>query len=198
MTPDNVHNAKLIKSLFDKYFEAPLEVWSDFARHMVKNSFKKNETIKAEFKTERYIHLIISGSVGVFLWENDKTRCLDLFLENDFCTDYMSFLSKEPSPLRTMALEETEVISISRSNVEELYYDSITGLQIVRSAAESLFIHKQQQQIELLTMTAEDRYQKMMKENPEMISRIPGKHLASYLGIAPESMSRIRKKYQNQ
>ncbi len=196
MQPNSIINGKFLKTVFDKYFNAPIEIWSEFANHMVKKSFKKNEVLKQEFKVENKIHLIIKGSVGVFLWDENNLRCLDIFTENDFCTDYMSFLNQESTPLLTMALEDIDVISISRSNVTRLYYNSITGLQIVRSAAESLFIHKQRQQITLLTMNAEERYLQLMQERPGLINRISGKHIASYLGITPESMSRIRKKIQ--
>lgn len=185
-----------LKSLFDPYFVAPLKLWEDFASHMYRQEFKKNEILKAEDTVEKYMHVILEGSVGVFMWSDNNQRCLDLFFDHDFCTDYMSFLNQERTPLFTQTLEATQVITIKRKDVIDLYYDSILGLQIVRSAAESLFLHKQKQQINMLTMTAEERYKRMMQETPEIIHRTPAKHLASYLGIAPESMSRIRKKYQ--
>jgi len=194
MNQNHLERGKFIKSIFDQYFKAPIEIWSVFSQHMVKNTFKKNEVLKSEYKTENYLHIIIKGSVGVFLWNDDNLKCLDIFSENDFCTDYMSFVTQEPSILMTKALEDLEVISISRSDVIKLYFNSITGLQIVRSAAESLFVHKQKQQIELLTLNAEERYLLLMKDRPELVNRIPSKYIASYLGIAPESMSRIRKK----
>ena len=65
----------------------------------------------------------------------------------------------------------------------------------MKAAAESLFIHKQRQQIDLLTLSAEERYHQLMQERPALINRISIKHIASYLGIAPESMSRIRGKF---
>ena len=196
MNTNHQVDGKFIKELFDKYFNAPLEIWSEFAHHMTKNSYKKNEILKEEYKVENRIHIITKGSVGVFLWDENNAKCLDIFVENDFCTDYMSFLNQEPTPLQVKALEPVELVSISRSDVVKLYYNSIIGLQIVRTAAESLFIHKQRQQIELLTLTAEERYARLMRVRPDLIHRIPNKHIASYLGIAPESMSRIRKKFQ--
>lgn len=68
------------------------------------------------------------------------------------------------------------------------------GLNIGRVASESLFIHKQTQQIDLLMLTAEERYVKLLERQPEIVQRTPQKHIASYLGITPESFSRIRKK----
>ena len=183
-----------LKSLFDPYFEAPLTSWDKVAARVRKRSFKKNEIIKEEGKVEQNINVIISGSIGSFFWTDNNAKCVDLFYDNDFSCDFMSFITNESNSLFTMALEDTEVFSISQSEAENLYTDSLIGFQIVSAAAQSLFVHKQKQQMELMTMSAEDRYKKMMAEKPEMVQRTPAKHIASYLGIAPESMSRIRNK----
>jgi len=188
------NNGKFIKELFDPYFVAPLHLWEEFAMHLTQRTFKKNEIIKKENTIEKYINIIIEGSVGVFLWTDNHTKCLDLFYSNDFCCDYMSFVKKEPNILFTQALENTTMYSIANEDIQRIYYNSVLGLQIVRSATESLFAHKQNQQIELLTLTAEERYKKLMIERPEVIQNTAAKHIASYLGVTPESMSRIRSK----
>lgn len=186
-----------IKKLFDPYFKAPLEMWDEFSSQMIFRKFKKNEIIKDVDQTENYIDIIIQGSIGVFLWADNNTKCLDLFYEDYFSCDYMSYLENKPTELFTMSLEPTEVFSISRKNIEELYYDNVIGLKIVRAATETLFKHKQKQQIDLLTKTAEERYHQMMQDSPELLHRTASKHIASYLGVTPESLSRIRSKYSD-
>lgn len=184
----------LIKKIFDPYFEAPLEIWESFATFLESNSYKKNELIKESNKKEKYLSIIIKGSAGIFLWKENSTICVDLCYENDFFGDYMSFLTQKPTELFTQAIEPTEILSISFSNLNELYKSSDIGLNIGKIASESLFIHKQTQQIELLTLTAEERYLKLLERQPEIVLRTSQKHIASYLGITPESFSRIRKK----
>jgi len=182
-----------IKSLFDKYFEAPVALWDQFSEKMTYKEYDKNEIIKDTHEKEQHIHLIIEGSIGVFMWADNHNKCVDLFYEEDFSCDFMSFLEDKATELFTQALEKTKVFSIAKSNVNELYEENIIGLKIYRAATESLFIHKQKQQIDLLNKTAEERYQSLMDEKPELILRTPSKHIASYLGITPESISRIRK-----
>jgi len=184
----------LVKKIFDPYFEAPLEIWESFASFLKKNSYKKNEIIKGVNEKEKSLHIILEGSAGIFLWKDNSTICLDLCYENDFFGDYMSFLTQEPSELFTQAIEQTVILSISYSELNELYKSSEIGMIIGRVAAESLYIHKQTQQIDLLMLTAEERYLKLLERQPEIIQRTPQKHIASYLGITPESFSRIRKK----
>jgi CRP-like cAMP-binding protein len=68
------------------------------------------------------------------------------------------------------------------------------GIVICKAASDGLFIHKQTQQLELLTKTAEQRYLDILTRQPRIVQRTPHKYIASYLGITPESFSRIRKK----
>lgn len=184
----------LIKKIFDPYFEAPLEIWESFAKLLKQNSYKKNEIIKKSNKKESALSIIIKGSAGVFLWKENAPICLDLCYENEFFGDYMSFLTQESTELYTQAIEPTVSLSISFSDLNELYKSTTIATNIRRVAAESLFIHKQAQQIDLLKLTAEERYLKLLKRQPEIILRTPQKHIASYLGVTPESFSRIRKK----
>lgn len=96
-----------------------------------------------------------------------------------------------------MALEATKVFSIAKSSIYEMYDENIIGLKIMKATSESLFVHKQKQQIDLLDKTAEERYKMLLSESPHIIQRTPSKHVASYLGITPESLSRIRKSHMN-
>jgi CRP-like cAMP-binding protein len=67
------------------------------------------------------------------------------------------------------------------------------GSILMRAAAESSYVAKQQQQIDLLTKTAEQRYMELLQMHPDIVHRVAQKHLASYLGITPQSFSRIRR-----
>lgn len=183
----------LIKKIFDPYYEAPIEIWESFSTYLKRKTYKKNEIIKEPNKKENWLHIIIEGSAGIFLWKENYAICLDLCYENEFFGDYMSFLTQKPTEIFTQAIESTEILSISFSDLNKLYKNSSLGVNIARIAAESLFIQKQTQQIELLTLTAKERYLKLIERQPRIIQRTPQKHIASYLGITPESFSRIRK-----
>lgn len=187
------HSAYL-KSIFDPYFEVSEEIWNSFAEQLKLYTFEKNEIIKEANSTENYLYIIQEGSAGLFIWRDSQPACLDLCYEKEFFGDYMSLLTKSKSPLYTMAFETTKALGIHTESLHRLYEQSQIGAQIGKIAAEQLFIHKQQQQIDLLSMTAEQRYHQLLQQHPSVILRTPQKHIASYLGITVESMSRIRKK----
>lgn len=185
-----------LKKTFDKYFEAPIEVWKMFADLCEEVKFKKNEIIKYSGQTEKYGYFILKGSCGVFLWKENNYVCLDLVLDNNFFADEMSLITETPTPIETLALENTTALRISKSNIDELKKTS-TGCFIFLISAENTFVEKQKQQIDLLLKTAEQRYVDLLEKHPDLIQRVPQKHIASFLGITTQSLSRIRKKIKN-
>ena len=186
--------SKLLKVSFDKYFDAPIEAWETFAGFCEPISFEKGEIIKRQNCAERYFFFILSGSAGLFLWKENNFVCLDFAFDNDFCCDYMSLLMKQPTPLQLVSLEKSNMVRISAENFNALSQTPF-GQIIARISAEVSFIDKQQQQIDLLTQSAESRYENLLTKFPGIHNRIAQMHIASYLGITPQSLSRIRKSF---
>ncbi len=183
--------AKILKTSFDQYVKAPLEAWEEFAVFCEPISFEKDQVIKPQGSIEKYFYFILKGSAGIFLWKENNFVCLDFAFENSACCDYMSLLTKQPTELEVVALEKSEMIRISSADFYRLGQKSI-GQVIMQLTAEASFVEKQQQQIELLTKTAEERYTILQTKFPNIQQRIAQKHIASYLGITPQSLSRLR------
>jgi len=185
--------AQRLQASFNKYFNAPIEVWESFASFCELVTFKKNEIIKSTGLTEKYGYFILQGSGGVFVWKGSNYVCLDLMYEDAFFADYMSLINKQPSPLETIALENSEFLRISRDNIDKLK-ETPMGMLLFLISAEGSYVEKQQQQIDLLLKTAEERYIELLEKQPNLIQRTSQKHIASYLGITTQSLSRIRRK----
>lgn len=192
MNNQNTSISQRLKTAFDPFMEAPLEAWSAFASHGELVNYKKNHVLKLRDTHEKFAHFILKGSCGIFLWKENNCVCLDLYYENDFFGDEMSFITNETSPLETIALEDCETLRISRKNFVEMRHTPL-GLHISLNSAEASFVRKQRQQIDLLLKTAEERYMELLEKQPDIIQRTPQKHIASYLGITTQSLSRIRR-----
>ncbi len=185
--------AKEFKAIFDPYYQAPLDIWEHFVQYGEVVEKQKNEIIKRHNEKADNFYFILEGSGGILLFSNNNYICIDLCYEGDFLIDYMSFLTNQPTELEVVCFEKCRLFEISRKNFTELSQTEY-GRIICQTAAEALFIHKQAQQIEILTKTAEQRYAEIIEKQPHILQRTPNKHIASYLGITPESLSRIRKK----
>lgn len=188
--------APLLKASFAEIYDAPLPVWEKFAESCELVRFKKNEIIKSAGQAEQNGYFILEGSGGVFVWKEHQLVCLDLMFEHDFFGDTMSLNTGVPSPVETLALENSVMLRISRPNIEQLKATEM-GRVLFLMAAEDDYAKKQQQQIDLLLKTAEERYQDLVVNRPEVILRVPQKHIASYLGITTQSLSRLRKRLQS-
>ena len=185
--------AQQLKQAFDPYYQAPLEAWEEFARHCEEKSYPKNEVIKQPGTADQYGYFLMKGAVGLFTWKENSNACLDLFVENSFFADDLSLITGRPSPVMIQALEHCSLLRIHRAAIEKLKHTPMGSLLFL-AGEQQAYAAKQQQQIELMSLTAEERYLRLLDERPELVSRIHQKHLASLLGITTQSLSRIRKK----
>lgn len=190
----NNGTGKQLKEIFDTIFNVDVELWDSFADKFIIREFKKNEIVKKADQTEHYLNFISIGSMGNFISSNGSETCISISVAKSFSSDYYSFLTQKPSVIYSTALESTQLLSISHNDLSNLYSKSNKGVWIGKTIAEQLFIQRQQTQIDLLTLTAEERYKKLLSEKPEIIQKIALKHIASYIGVTPESLSRLRKK----
>jgi len=183
-----------VKAIFDLYYKADIKIWIEFAKYLKVRKFEKQDIIKDYYNTENHINLLISGSVAHFVLKEEKDICINLYYENQIFSDYLSLLTQSPTIIKTECLENAEIWSISRDDLRQLYAKSTEGLHIGKAISDAMFIRKQSEQINLLTLSPTERYLKLINERPLIFQRTPLKIIASYLGVTAESLSRIRKK----
>lgn len=187
-------NPHKVKEIFDVYFDAGIEFWEGFVPYLQMMRFSKGEIIKDYNKKENYIYLLTSGSVGQFVLSNAKDICINLYYENQIFSDYYSFLTQLSTSIKLECIKKAEVWAISYSQLQTLYASSTKGLMIGKAVSEAMFIRKQKEQINLLTLSPIERYIQLIENRPKIFQYVPLKVIASYLGITPESLSRLRKK----
>ena len=125
---------------------------------------------------------------------SEREASCDLFAEGDFATDYVSFLTQAPSTVEIVALEPGAVLTISKSALERLY-DTVPGVErLGRKIAEAQFVGSVHRAGSLLTDSPAARYRALRTRRPDMLQRVPQYLIARWLGVTPESLSRIRKR----
>jgi CRP-like cAMP-binding protein len=103
-------------------------------------------------------------------------------------------VSREPSIENHQALVDSEVLLLNYADTQELYEKVPVWQKFGRLIAEFILVRIVQRNKAMLFLSPEDQYLNLMKERPKVISNIPQHYIASYLGIKPESLSRIRKR----
>lgn len=168
--------------------------WDAFKEILQLKTFDKNEHLVRCGNVEHKIHFIASGVVKVFVPHKDREMCTNFRFENQFASSFTSFIQQSPSAYSIRALVETQTLQINHDNLYRLYKEHSDTNLLGRVMMESLLIEKRQRELDLLLLSAEERYHKLVNEYPQYIQQIPLKNLASYLGIAQASLSRIRAK----
>lgn len=156
--------------------------------------FKKKEIIIEQGTIENHLSFIVKGCVAILTYHNGNEICTNFFIENSFFSSYVSFLKREPSKFRILAIKDTIVEQIDFESLEKAYSLSANHQKYGRNIAESLYIKSNERIITLITKTAEERYLEFVQEHSDFIQHIPLKYLATYLGITPVSLSRLRNK----
>lgn len=156
--------------------------------------FNANELILINGQLENYLSFIDAGIVRYYTIANDKEITFDFAFKNSFYCAYDSFYSRNKTKTYIQALTDCQLYSISYENLQTLYGKCETAKILGRISTEYLLNKKVKRELNLLTKTPQERYEQLLNEQPKYIQQIPLKYLASYIGVVPETLSRIRKR----
>ena len=153
-----------------------------------------NDYLVEEGSVCTHIAFINKGLVRYFFNVDGIEKTGQFFFEGGWISSYASFLSQKPSEMSLQALENTELLTLHFDDLQQLYSDIPKLERFGRLIAERIFVASTARNKDLLTQSPEQNYLKLMKERPKVIERVPQFYIAQYLGIQPESLSRIRKR----
>jgi CRP-like cAMP-binding protein len=155
---------------------------------------KKGELFIESDRMCRYFAFVVSGIMRAFNYEGGDETTTCLCNENAFASSTVSLITQTPSIDSVQALGDTDLLMISYAHLQELYKRSPFWQSVGRIIAEKEIMFFQNTSWRNSKMPAMEKYLTLLKENPGISNRIPLQYIASYLGIKPETLSRIRKK----
>lgn len=142
----------------------------------------------------RYECFVNKGSLRTYHVDNNGQEHIIMFAFEDWWTgDMYSFLSGQPALYNVEAMEDCELLTIEKSQLEQLYIDIPKFDRFFRILLQNAYISMQRRLSENMSLSAEERYLNFINRYPQFEQRLPLKQIASYLGITPESLSRIRR-----
>ena len=156
--------------------------------------FSKNEFILIQGKVCDFVAFINKGAFRGFYSVDGQEYSKQFFLEDGFCTDYASFLTEKKSLTYLQATEDSTVIIFKKKDVDVMYKTIPNFVQFGKLLAESLYIKVSDITASFILNTPEERYTNLINDRPKVIQSIPQYMIASYLGITPEALSRIRRR----
>lgn len=161
-------------------------------------SIKRGNYLLEEGEVSKAFYFNLSGFIRLFYLQHGEERTAYFYPEGVFVSAYESFVKQTPSPFYLQATEASEVVVIGMEQAQQLLNFSPKFDALARIAMEEELISHQQMVAALLTQTPEERYFELLKRSPEIFQRVPQVQIASYIGIKPESLSRIKKRARQQ
>lgn len=166
---------------------------------IIRNLFRQQKLRKGEHLLQaghicKHIFFIEKGLVRYYASMDGEEKTIYFNKEGEFVCDYASFLPQQPSHTNIQALEASTLYSISHANME-LFYERVSyGDRFGRLALGEVYVNAIHQINSLYNDPPEVRYQTFFNTFPDLGQRLPQYYIASYVGIKPQSLSRIRKR----
>lgn len=177
----------------------PIVSLTDDEFALFSNSFElktlaKNDYFLEEGQICNFIGFVNLGALIYFKsLDNGNEITTDFAFEGDWVNNNQSRLNNSPSTINIKAIENSEVLVIKQEDLTDLYLQIPKIERLGRILMEQAYLKIAEQSIELQVLSAKERYENLLKKYPEIFQKVQLYHIANYLGIAPKSLSRIRK-----
>ncbi|WP_300600420.1 Crp/Fnr family transcriptional regulator [Niabella sp.] len=157
--------------------------------------YKRGALLLEEGQVANEVFFIMKGSLRqYFLNEEGQERTCNFSMEYSFLTDLESFSRKSRSASSIVALEPTTCLVITCKDLVTALHTSPATAEFFRIIVENVAAENIRRTKSLLSLSPEKQFSDLLQEKPQLLQRVPQRYIAQYLGIAPESLSRIRKR----
>lgn len=165
----------------------------DLSNHVVEKNIKRRQFILQENDVCRHYTFVASGLLKMYAVDKNGTdHNIQFASENEWIMDIGSFHSEKPSMLYIEAIEPSVILQIDKLNLIYLFSNYKKFNIDFRVIIENKFVELQNRLLQNLIYTAEERYLTFLEQYPKLFNRLPNTQIASYLGITPEFLSKIR------
>ena len=179
-------------TFLNQFIKVSPEEFAELIAWTEPRQFEKKTILTKPGEVEEYMYFITSGLVRKYFLKKDQEIITHIVKEGGILGSGESFLTGEPSRYFVETLEPTTAFAISRYKLEEMYGSSKKWEKLGRVITTQYFLVQEIRLMDNIRFSTRERFVKFMKENTDLIQRVPQKYLASYLNIKPETFSRLK------
>lgn len=181
-----------LKDIFIEKLGLEIHHLEKFNSVMQTKTLKKKEYLIREGSVCEFIGIVTSGRLRSYVQNDGEEFNNDFFLENSFVTAYTSYLTQSPTNCNIEALADSEIVFITFTQFNKLIDEDVRFLKLAKYISDIFFIRKCKRETSFLKNSASERFELLCRTYPGIEQQISQYHIASYLGIKPESLSRIK------
>jgi len=182
----------MARQFVSKYVTLSEEEFSILAQMLEVREFGKRELLTREGEVDRYLNFVAQGLARKYFLKNKEEMVTHIAKEYEFICCFESFTSGLPSAYLVETIEPSIFISISRQNLEDLYLAVPKIERLGRMVITQQFISNEHWEYDRVRYGSHERFIRFIRDNSDLLQRVPQKFLASYLNIKPETFSRLK------
>jgi CRP-like cAMP-binding protein len=156
-------------------------------------TLNRNQLLKSEGRIDTNIYYVEKGSIRLIVHDACEEHTLRLGYKGSIVTALDSFMTGQPSDIIIQALKKSTFKVLSKNVILDLINSSEEHLRLWNDILNILILQQMEREMDILTSSPFERYQRVLKRSPKLFQEIPNKYIASYLRMTPETLSRIKK-----
>ena len=153
----------------------------------------RNEFLKMSGSINTNLYYIQSGSLKIYINHNDDEHIIRFGYKDNFIAALDSFITEKPSDFNIQAIKKTELKVISKTNFMNFIDQDLDNRILWDQILGQLIVDQLEREKDILINSPMERFQRVFKRSPQLFQEIPNKHIASYLRMTPETLSRLKK-----
>lgn len=183
---------KQITDFLTSFYPISNEAITVFTEKLVLHEVKRGQVIAKENEIENHLYFVAKGCLRSYYIKDSKDITISFTLKNDFVTSMYSFISRKPSYEFIEALEDSVFYTLHYDDLQNLFKKYKEVETLYRKVLQQYYIMMEERIIFSKFKTAKQRYQHLMESRPEIIQKASVGHVASYIDVSIETLSRIR------
>ncbi|MCU0435410.1 MAG: Crp/Fnr family transcriptional regulator [Bacteroidia bacterium] len=185
-----------IRNYFSKFIVLTDTEWNAFSSAIRKETCTKKQFLLQQGEECDFIAFVGEGLFRFYYLQEGEEKITAFFFPGDFVSNYRSFLTRQPSEHYIESMSDSVIYKIHRNELNALYNEYKSIERLGRLIAENLYLVVTKRLDSFLYSTPEERYKELLNRNSRLLQDVPQYMLASYLGVKPETLSRIRARKQ--
>lgn len=190
---EGIHNmSELLRQQFEKIISLDDAEFEYILSHFKHKKFKKHQFVVQEEQRVEYDYFILSGCLKSYSTDaNGKDHIIQFGMPDWWITDYQAYYNQKPATINIDCLEASELLCLSLQNREKLCAEMHKVEHFFRKKTNRHNVALQQRILSLLSSSARERYDKLLRDYPALFQKVPKHLLAAYLGVSRETLSRL-------
>ncbi len=182
----------LVISTIERYVPLTSAERDRIASCWQEHAFSKGAHVSRVGEVEQRFYIVVSGVQRMSFPHDGEDVCVGFSYGHSWCGAFDSFVSRKPSRFDVVALTDTVLVGIEYADLQQLFATMPAMERWGRLILEELVVGRATREIEQLSLTAEQRYERLAARSPQLLQLVSQKDIASYLRMKPETLSRLR------